>query len=90
MNCHEPDFVIRIRRIAVGKQCHMREIVLGRGLFAAGSLIFVHGLLELGQIVQPVLAPLGPEHLLIAASVENIGKKLRDLSALPVQGEDIN
>ena len=54
------------------------EVMLHRALLAAARLVFVDGLLELGQIVQPLLTALGAQRLFIPALVQNIREHLRD------------
>jgi len=54
----------------------MGQVVLQGTFLAAGGLILIDRLLQLGQIVQPVLASLGAEHHLVAALVEYGGQHL--------------
>ena len=56
----------------------MGQIVLECAFLAARRLIFIDGLLQLGQIVQPLLTALRAEHGLIAAFVQDGGQDLRD------------
>ena len=52
--------------------------MLQRDLLAAGRLVVVDGLLELGKVVQPLLAALRAQRCLIAAFVEDCGEHLGD------------
>ena len=70
MNGHELYLIALLGRIAVGKERHARQIIFEHCLFAAGRLVFVDGLLELSQIVEPLLTALGAQHGLIAARIE--------------------
>ena len=65
----------------------MRQIILQRALLAAGGLILIDRLLELGQIVQPLLTALGAQHFLIAAAVQQRGEHLGDRPARIRGGE---
>ena len=71
MNGHKLHLGGSVGSITVRKQRDVRQIVFKRCLLAAGGLIFVNGLLQLSQIVQPLLTALGSEHLLITAVVED-------------------
>ena len=73
---HQLHLVPRLPGVGVGEQGHVGEIVLQGALLAAGGLILIDRLLQLGQIVQPVLASLGAEHHLVAALVEYGGQHL--------------
>ena len=62
--------------IRIGEQRRTGQIVLQGDLLPAGGLVLVYRLLQLRQVVQPLLAALGAEHLLIAALVEDGRKHL--------------
>ena len=83
MHGHELHLVGRLVGVGVGKKRHMGQIVLERGLLAAGDFVIPDGLLELGQIVEPFLTALGAQHLLVAALVQHGRQELRH-GALPV------
>ena len=51
---HQLHAVAAVARVGVCKQGHMGQIVLERAFLAARRLIFIDGLLQLGQIVQPL------------------------------------
>src|SRR5699024_9709232 len=87
VNRHQAHLVLSSRGIAVREQRHMGEVMLQRALLPAGRLILIDRLLELREIVEPFLAALRAEHLLIAAVIEQRGQKLRDL--LPVRSRGI-
>ena len=65
----------------------MAEVVREGALLAARLLVFADGLLELREVVQPLLAALGAEIFLIAAAVQHLAEQLRDAPALAAGGE---
>ena len=73
---HEPHLIARIVEIGVCEQRNVRQIMLQRAFLAAGRLVGIDRLLQLGQIVQPHLAALRAEHGLVAALVQNGGQQL--------------
>ena len=68
----------------------MGQVVLQGTFLAAGGLILIDRLLQLGQIVQPVLASLGAEHHLVAALVEYGGQHLRNWPPLAFGGKPLD
>ena len=60
----------------------MVQIAVKRDLFSARCLEFMHRLLQLGKVIEPLLASLGAQHLLVAAFVEQRRKHLRHRAAL--------
>ena len=76
MDGHQLHTVPHLPGVAIGKEGHMGQVVLQGTFLAAGGLILIDRLLQLGQIVQPVLASLGAEHHLVAALVEYGGQHL--------------
>ena len=64
--------------IAVRKQRDVGQVILERTFLPAGIFIFIDRLLELGQVVQTLLATLSAQHFLIAAPVQQRGKHLGD------------
>lgn len=75
---HQLHLVALLGDIAVAEKRDVGEVMLHRALLAAARLVFVDGLLELGQIVQPLLTALGAQRLFIPALVQNIREHLRD------------
>ena len=73
---HEPHLIARVVEIGVCEQRNVRQIMLERTFLAAGRLVGIDRLLELGQIVQPHLAALRAEHGLVAALVQNGSQQL--------------
>ena len=67
---HELHLVVAAVRIAVGEQGYVGEVVLQGTFLSAAYLVFVNGLLQLRQVVQPLLAARGAQRRLIAAFVE--------------------
>ena len=64
--------------------------MLQRDFLTARRFILVHGLLELGQVVQPLLAAFGAKRFLIAAGVENCRQDLRYRPALVLGGKGLD
>ena len=60
----------------------MGQVVHQGRLLAAGGLVIMNRLPELGQIVQPVLRAFRPEHALVAASLQHLAKQFGDLTAV--------
>ena len=56
----------------------MGQIVGQGNFFAAGSFVFINGLLQFRYIVETFLAAFRAQHFLIAAFVQNGGKDLRN------------
>ena len=68
---HETHVILRsIYDIGIGKQGYVMQIMVERDLLAARCLEFVHRLFQLGKVIEPLLASLGAQHLLVAAFVE--------------------
>ena len=78
MDGHQLHLVALLGDIAVAEKRDVGEVMLHRALLAAARLVFVDGLLELGQIVQALLTALGAQRLFIPALVQNIREHLRD------------
>ena len=85
VNGHQPHLVSLLRRVGIGEQSHMGQIVLQGDLLPAGGLVLIYRLLQLRQIVQPFLAALGAEHLLVAALIEE-GRKHLGHRSPPISG----
>jgi hypothetical protein len=68
----------------------MGQVVLQSTLLPAGDLVVVDGLLELREVVQPLLTALGAEHLLIAACIEHGGEDFRNGPLRIVRGEALD
>ena len=75
---HKPDALTPRRSVPGAVKRHVRQIGGGVGFLAAADLKIVDGLLQLRQIVQPILVALGPQRQLIAAGVQNAGEQLGD------------
>ncbi len=75
---HELHLVPAVHGVLVGEKGDMRQIALQRPLLPAGDLEIVDRLLELRQVIEPLLASLGPQHPLVAGVVEDGGQQLRD------------
>ena len=86
MDGHQFDFILLLRRIGIGKQRHVRQVMREVGLLAAGCFIFIDGLLELRQVVEPFLAALRAQHLFVAAVVEDRRQQIRDLATRRMHG----
>lgn len=66
---HQLHLVALLGDITVAEKRDMDKVVLHRALLTAARLVFVDGLLELGQIIEPLLTALGAQRLFIAALV---------------------
>ena len=87
MHGHQLDRLLPRSCVAVGKQRDVGQIIFKRTFLTAGVFVFIDRLLELGQIVQPLLAALGTQHLLIAALVQQRTEHLGNRLARIVRGK---
>ena len=69
MDRHQPDLVPGLRPIQTGEQSDMGQILFQRVLLAAGVFKIVKVLFQFCQVVQPCLAALGAQSLLVTALV---------------------
>ena len=69
MDGHQLYLAFAVQTVCVGEQGHVGQIILQRNFFTAGGFIFVNGLLQFRQIVQPLLTALCAQHFLVAALV---------------------
>ena len=91
MNRHELHLIGRaIHRIGVGEQRHMRQIMLERHFFAACSFEFIDALLQLGHIVEPLLASLGAQHAIVAALVKYSRHHIAHRTPLELPAESLD
>ena len=90
MDGHQLHTVPHLPGVAIGKEGHVGQVVLQGTFLAAGGLILIDRLLQLGQIVQPLLAPLSAEHRLIAALIEHGGEHFGDRPPLAADGEPLD
>ena len=68
----------------------MSQIVFQPHFFSTGSLILKYRLLELRQIIKPVLSSLRAKHLLISGILKDFGQKLRYRNTLVITGVSFN
>ena len=82
MHGHQLYLVALLGNIAVAEKRDVGKVMLHCALLAAARLVFVDRLLELSQIVEPLLTALGAQRLFIAAFVQNVRKHLGNRAAL--------
>ena len=83
MDGHKAHVILRrIRNIGIGEQGYVVQIVVDGNLLAACCLELVYRLLQFGKVIEPLLASLGAQHLLVAALVEQRREHLRHRAAL--------
>ena len=90
MDGHELDLAVGDGLLRIGEQRHVLHVVLQRGLLPATGLVFVDGLLELRQVVEPLLAAFRAQHGLIAALVHQFRKQFGDGHGLGKFGESLD
>ena len=76
MHRHELYLVPRLRRVAVCKERYIFKVAFYSGFLAAGSLKLVYRLLQFRKVVEPLLASLCAQHLLIPALIQYAGEHL--------------
>ena len=77
MDGHETHFVAASAvRVGIGEKGGVPQVVFEGGLLSAGGLKDIDRLLEFRQVVQALLAALGPERRLVSALVQNGGQYL--------------
>ena len=83
MDGHEPHLVLHlVHRVGVREQGNMRQVVLERHLLPARRLKLVDGLLQLSQVVEPLLAALSAQRALVAAFRQHGRQNLRHRPSL--------
>ena len=75
---HQLHLSFAVQTVCVGKESHVAQVMLQRTFLTAGSFVFINGLLQFRQIVQPLLTPFGAKHLLISAFVQDIRQHFRN------------
>ena len=76
MNRHQLHFAFGFGAVRIGEQGHMGQVMGQGNFFAAGSFVFINGLLQLRYIVETFLAAFRAQHFFIAAFIQNGGKDL--------------
>ena len=71
-----------LRLVHVGKEGRMVQVVAQGNLLPCLSGKIVNGLLQFRQVVQTFLLAVGPQHILIAALIQNARKQVRQVHAI--------